>query len=584
MVRDGFGARPLFEVVIAEWKGEPVGFALFFPNWSTWRGRAGLYLEDLFVRESHRGLGIGKALLVHLARIAVERGLRTLRLAGARLEPARHRLLRVAGRAPHGRVADHARRRRGAAPAGRDDLIAGSVRSVDGYWTIPLNGCVTWTGADEAWWWKSRQPSGVLRNEVRGLRDRDATSSSLPVVMFSAQPTRPMSPKHLDLRPASGSRGSTACSAKMPLPGLAHVVPAHQHVPAGMDAADPGLVQPDDAPWRRGPASPAHGRTARSPLAARRRRSWRSILAVPGLAGRRGGRIRPWPPSRSTRGPADTPLDRERATRPAPAGMRDAVSPADGRPLRASEPPLRRAGRRARSTPRARAFPAWSALTVREAGRVPPARPRGPGGAGRRARRASSRASRASRGRRPHRGQCFPALEALKHLAAHAEDVLREEPVESGCSLLAHKEGRLLRCRYGVVLVITPWNYPLSLPLVCVATAPHRRQHGRAEARARHDAGRPARSATLFRQAGLPPRRRERGRDRRRGGGRAGGRPARRQDRVHGQRGHGQEGDGVGGEEPDAGRAGAGRQGRGRRLPRRRPRPGRAAASSGARS
>ena len=74
IVRDGFGDRPLFEVVIAEWKGEPAGFALFFPNWSTWQGRAGLYLEDLFVRESHRGLGIGKALLVHLARIAVERG------------------------------------------------------------------------------------------------------------------------------------------------------------------------------------------------------------------------------------------------------------------------------------------------------------------------------------------------------------------------------------------------------------------------------------------------------------------------------------------------------------------------------
>ena len=74
IVRDGFGDRPSFEVVIAEWKGEPAGFALFFHNWSTWQGRAGLYLEDLFVRESHRGLGIGKALLVHLARIAVERG------------------------------------------------------------------------------------------------------------------------------------------------------------------------------------------------------------------------------------------------------------------------------------------------------------------------------------------------------------------------------------------------------------------------------------------------------------------------------------------------------------------------------
>jgi GNAT superfamily N-acetyltransferase len=74
ILRDGFGERPLFEVVIAEWKGEPVGFAFFFHNYSTWQGRAGLYLEDLFVRESHRGLGIGRALLVHLARIAVERG------------------------------------------------------------------------------------------------------------------------------------------------------------------------------------------------------------------------------------------------------------------------------------------------------------------------------------------------------------------------------------------------------------------------------------------------------------------------------------------------------------------------------
>ena len=74
VLRDGFGERPLFEVVIAGWKGEAAGFALFFHNWSTWQGRAGLYLEDLFVRESHRGLGIGKALLVHLAGVAVERG------------------------------------------------------------------------------------------------------------------------------------------------------------------------------------------------------------------------------------------------------------------------------------------------------------------------------------------------------------------------------------------------------------------------------------------------------------------------------------------------------------------------------
>lgn len=73
ILRDGFGERPLFEVVIAEWDGTPAGFALFFHTWSTWVGRPSLFLEDLFVLETHRGRGIGKALLVHLAGIAVER-------------------------------------------------------------------------------------------------------------------------------------------------------------------------------------------------------------------------------------------------------------------------------------------------------------------------------------------------------------------------------------------------------------------------------------------------------------------------------------------------------------------------------
>lgn len=59
---------------IAEWNGEPCGFALWFLNFSSFRGRHGIYLEDLFVRPSHRGRGIGKALLVHLARRCVERG------------------------------------------------------------------------------------------------------------------------------------------------------------------------------------------------------------------------------------------------------------------------------------------------------------------------------------------------------------------------------------------------------------------------------------------------------------------------------------------------------------------------------
>ncbi len=69
-----FGARRVAEVVLAYLSDEAVGFALFFHNFSTFLGRPGIYLEDLFVDPPHRGKGVGKALLVHLAKIAVERG------------------------------------------------------------------------------------------------------------------------------------------------------------------------------------------------------------------------------------------------------------------------------------------------------------------------------------------------------------------------------------------------------------------------------------------------------------------------------------------------------------------------------
>jgi len=69
-----FGARRYAEVLLAEDAGIVVGFALFFHNYSTFLARPGIYLEDLFVEPSHRGRGHGKALLVALAKLAVERG------------------------------------------------------------------------------------------------------------------------------------------------------------------------------------------------------------------------------------------------------------------------------------------------------------------------------------------------------------------------------------------------------------------------------------------------------------------------------------------------------------------------------
>lgn len=68
-----FGPRPYAEVIIGELGGTPQGFALFFHNFSTFEGRPGIYLEDLFVRPEARGSGLGKALLSHLAKLAVER-------------------------------------------------------------------------------------------------------------------------------------------------------------------------------------------------------------------------------------------------------------------------------------------------------------------------------------------------------------------------------------------------------------------------------------------------------------------------------------------------------------------------------
>jgi GNAT superfamily N-acetyltransferase len=72
LIRDGFSANPKFRVIIAEFGGTPAGMGFFFHHYSTWQGKQGLFLEDLFVRPQFRGKGIGKALMIHLAKLAIK--------------------------------------------------------------------------------------------------------------------------------------------------------------------------------------------------------------------------------------------------------------------------------------------------------------------------------------------------------------------------------------------------------------------------------------------------------------------------------------------------------------------------------
>lgn len=78
LLRDGFGPNPYYHCLIADHDGHPAGLALYFFNYSTWMGRPGIYLEDLFVPPEFRGLGIGKALLKKVAAIAIEKDCRRL--------------------------------------------------------------------------------------------------------------------------------------------------------------------------------------------------------------------------------------------------------------------------------------------------------------------------------------------------------------------------------------------------------------------------------------------------------------------------------------------------------------------------
>jgi GNAT superfamily N-acetyltransferase len=79
LLRDGFQADPLFHALLAEWDGQTAAYALYFFTYSTWAGRPSLFVEDLFVRSQFRRMGIGKALLRHMAVIAGERNCYGLR-------------------------------------------------------------------------------------------------------------------------------------------------------------------------------------------------------------------------------------------------------------------------------------------------------------------------------------------------------------------------------------------------------------------------------------------------------------------------------------------------------------------------
>lgn len=136
LLRDGFSDQPKFRVLLAEWDGQPAGFALYFYNYSTWQGKPGQYLEDLFVRLQFRGRGIGKAILAVAAATRRPRSKRTAAASSgpprrAGVERAGHRILRVAGSKSAQRVGDHASDRRGPQEAGGPgEALNGCIRGI----------------------------------------------------------------------------------------------------------------------------------------------------------------------------------------------------------------------------------------------------------------------------------------------------------------------------------------------------------------------------------------------------------------------------------------------------------------------
>ncbi|HSD30094.1 MAG TPA: aldehyde dehydrogenase family protein, partial [Vicinamibacteria bacterium] len=151
------------------------------------------------------------------------------------------------------------------------------------------------------------------------------------------------------------------------------------------------------------------------------------------------------------------------------AGVRPAINPATGESF--AQASLLDASQAGQAFDAARAaFPAWSGLSFGERGRhLLALREAVLEDADELARLIAREQGKPEA--EAHAVEIFPSLEALKHLALHAEDVLRDDELESEVLLLAHKRCRVVSAPLGVVLVITPWNYPFAIPLTGVAAA-----------------------------------------------------------------------------------------------------------------
>jgi acyl-CoA reductase-like NAD-dependent aldehyde dehydrogenase len=273
--------------------------------------------------------------------------------------------------------------------------------------------------------------------------------------MFSEQATSPTSPKAFISTPVDPDPAGVR---KDLLPGLADQRPSNDDVRAGVNASDPPFVQPDAVHHLE--VESFEGLVEELIRLLER-------AAIPMHAGHSSSRglrfnVMANPPETFHSWVQNRPVEGK-------AGFHPAVNPATGAGFaRAS---LLDAGQAFAAVSAARqAFPAWSSLSFAERGRIL-FRVRSEIVSGAQEIAALITREQGKPTPEAHLVEIFPALESLKHLALHAEELLREDALESEVVLFAHKECRLSYAPLGVVLVITPWNYPFSISLSGVATA-----------------------------------------------------------------------------------------------------------------